>query len=199
MTFGKRPAIPSADTSLSRSPSPQPSDLRAELAARLQQRRDAPAREGQGSVPTSTVAFLTASLAVMVVHMAILLIGKNRFAAETAEILHTIGYGTDSQPFATLALFASVWSGARAAAAFTLPAHLILRALDIRDLQAYAFGASATSAIWLAFKYFSHSWPVGLMAMGGQIPSPTDWVAACASGLVAGTIYRLVAGSRRRD
>jgi len=177
----------------------RPSAVHAELLAGLQQRHDLEGDGSEGIVPSSTVAFLAASLAVMVVHMIVLLIGKNRFAAETAEILQTIGvvYGKDPRSFATLALFASIWSGARAAAAFALPAHLILRALEIRSVVAYAIGAAAASAIWLTIRSFSGFIEVA-SEVGVHFPSQTDWLAACASGLVAGATYRLVAGSRAR-
>ncbi len=200
MAFGKRHLVTSSPQQQARVSAPvQPSALHAELIAGLQGRQETPRRDDAGIVPSSSVAFLAASLAVTVFQMIVLLAGKNRFAAETTEILQTIGsvYGKDPHSFATLALFASVWSGARAAAAFTLPAHLILRALAIRSVFAYAAGAAVASAIWLIIRSFSGF--AGIAADASfALPSPSDWVSACASGLVAGAIYRLVAGSRAR-
>jgi hypothetical protein len=97
----------------------QPSALHAELIAALRGHHESLQGDNEGTVPSSSVAFLAASLAVMVLHMIALFVGKNHFAAETTAVLPTIGiiYGGDPRSFATLALFASVWSGARAAAA----------------------------------------------------------------------------------
>jgi hypothetical protein len=204
MAFGKRHLVASTGNEATRPAGPaagpiQPSALHAELIAGLQRRLDPEVRDGEGIVPSSSVAFLAASLAVMVVHMVVLLTGKNRFAAETVEILQTIGvvYGRDPRSFATLALFASIWSGGRAAAAFTLPAHLILRALGIRSVFAYAVGAAAASAIWLTIRGFSGFIEIASEA-GFHLPSHIDGTSACASGLVAGATYRIVAGSRGR-
>jgi hypothetical protein len=197
MAFGKRQLVASSErVEAAMAPATDRSDLRAELAAGLQGPRDFATAEGEGSVPYSTVAFLAASLAVMVLDMAVLLIGHNRFAVQTAEILQDIDiiYGKDLRSFATIALFASVWSGARAAAAFTLPAHFVLRRLTLRSIPTYALGAAAASIFWLVVKsllQFS-----GVSPATGPILVPIDWLAACASGLVAGATYRIVAGSR---
>jgi hypothetical protein len=199
MAFGKRHFTLPQQKPVRDTVPVQPSVLRAELIAGLRGHHESLQRDNEGIVPSSSVAFLAASLAVMVLHMVALLVGKNHFAAETTAVLPTIGmiYGKDPRSFATLALFASIWSGARAAAAFTLPAHLILRALDIRSVFAYASAAATASAIWLVVRGFSDF--AGVAAEAGlALPSPSDWVPACASGVVAGATYRLVAGCRAR-
>jgi hypothetical protein len=194
MTFGRRRPVTSA------SPGKEwdgAARLRADLVAGLRAGDDAP--QAVGKVPTSSVAFIAASLAVMVAQLAALLLGGDRFAGQTEALLRSLGgvLGRDPRPLTTIALIASVWGGARAAALFTLPAHFILRWLDYRGIAAYAMGAAAVSIVW----------PVCLTAAerllgngsAGEVGSvqllATESGVICLSAMVAGATYRLVAGA----
>ncbi len=138
-------------------------------------------------VPTSYGALLAAILAVVVVEMAFIMTGRNQLGSETAELAGKMAAisGRRLEGLTTLALMASVWSGARAVGMFALPAHFVLRRFALTSVVDYALGACACSALFLAAS-----------SLFGVAADPLDWTIGLAGGLAAGAVYRLVAGQR---
>jgi len=187
MAFGKR-GQPAPQTAPAQGGGPTLDSVHTELVTVMRESRASGPDTAPGCrVPTSYGALLAASLAVVVVEMAFIMTGRSHLGSETAELAGRMAAisGRRFEGLTTLALMASVWSGARAVGMFALPAHFVLRRFALTSVADYALGASACSALFLAAS-----------SLFGAAASPLEWTISLAGGLAAGAVYRLVAGQR---
>jgi hypothetical protein len=188
LAFGKR-RQPAQHTAPSGNGAPSLDSVKLELAKALREPRGVGGDTAAlGRVPTSYGALLTASLAVVVIEMLFIMADRSHFSGEAAELAGRLAdvSGRRFEGLTTLALMASVWSGARAVGMFALPAHFVLRHFGSTGVADYALAACGCSALFLAV----------CATLGQSAADPSEWAIGLAGGLTAGAVYRLVAGRR---